>query len=81
MLFFLIIIIMYVPHNYNHVCCLPAYVGDLLKIVQSLCEDESMEEGEEFVTAEHNRLPLSSACERPDKQQAIKNHITWFSCN
>lgn len=54
---------------------LSAHVGDLMVVVQSLHEDEFLDDDEELETAEQRRLPLSSECERPDKHQAVKYHV------
>nr|XP_026695493.1 uncharacterized protein LOC113475505 [Ciona intestinalis] len=57
------------------------YVGDLLQIVKSICQRDNNLEVEETLTDETTRLPLSSSCEKPDRDSAIKNHVSRFMSN
>ena len=56
-------------------------MDDLLQIVKSICQDENevLDEVAEVLIEEPKRLPLSSLCEKPEKDFAVKSHMSRFT--
>ncbi|XP_057715805.1 uncharacterized protein LOC130931222 [Corythoichthys intestinalis] len=59
------------------------YVSELMSAVERLVQDVSDVEPDELeaipAVPEAGRLPLSSSCQRPDKEQAVGDHVTRFN--